>query len=269
MSTNDGCSLGSEEFQSRRNATRGCQLSKDQRPSMNPGCYHTDMKLVECHCRPQDDFCFVEVAAGVDADPSSKAMSCLQEHVGPLRLRRGVQCLFRPKKWVHPPIVSSRTSADAYGAWTAWSYAAAASSMGAWDCASNRWVPLLTSGPPPLIGDRARQLPRELDAIATFGDSLASGLATGLNLVVSGYSPSAALYHNRHSQAMVDGAVRGARTAQQDLAERLKHQPQSCYGPTALREPCNPAATRVLGSFREQRAYTVTEALTLALRLWP
>ena len=163
-------------------------------------CYRTDPSIFGRFCH-DGDYCLDGVAyscglmggaahkhgAALEALASKRGYGSSDAHTCPLTediVRRGpfpMACLFLPRG---PPAQPS--------AMTPAAFLDAASGAGAWNCVRNTWEPMVT--PAGILLPPTRS---SVDAIATYGDSLAHNIAIGVELTLNGFHADK-FYHDRN-----------------------------------------------------------------------
>jgi hypothetical protein len=164
--------LGSNNISLRRDAQQKCQQSPGMMKYRLTHCHHTDPALFNCMCIPEDSCQTVEIG-DLDSYQATTPLRCPLP-ASPV-LRTGLGCLHVPL-----PMLDS----------------------GKWDCMRRTWRP--ASGRPLHIWTGER-LPRGVDAIATFGDSNAANIASGLSLVANQYNLSRTSIRHQKQETPIGG----------------------------------------------------------------
>ena len=150
-------------------------------------------------CTPEDSCQAVEIG-DIDSYKATTPLPCPLP-ASPV-LRTGLGCLYVPLPLPEQPATQNLQVEQSYT--LAQDFINAMLDSGKWDCMRRTWRP--ASGRPLHIYTGER-LPRGVDAIATFGDSNAANIASGLALVANQYNLSrTSIRHQKldESDIMVD-----------------------------------------------------------------
>ena len=189
--------LGSNNISLRRDAQQKCQQSPGMMKYRLTHCHHTDPALFNCMCIPEDSCQTVEIG-DLDSYQATTPLRCPLP-ASPV-LRTGLGCLYVPLPLPGQPAAQSLRVERGYT--LAQDFINAMLDSGKWDCMRRTWRP--ASGRPLHIWTGER-LPRGVDAIATFGDSNAANIASGLSLVANQYNLSRTSIRHQKQETPIGG----------------------------------------------------------------